>query len=192
MTRTGAGCQQVSRQSIDGRTGTTSTINYNPDGSAVKKDVDVAGKVTTTNFDKTGKVIPSIKPQAADPANQPLKNLTRAKQQNLVGNDQQGLANDKQKMKVDVLNQIQNKPDSKGVKQDIKTDVANQIGINPSGGVQANLKSTHSEKLSILKPNQNMAVGGKTKESFYKGQITPESKFGAVPQHPISQRIFAG
>ena len=61
----GAGCQQVSRQTTDPNTGKTSTINYNQDGSATKKDIDpTTGKMTTTNYDKNGNPIGT--PQVSD------------------------------------------------------------------------------------------------------------------------------
>ena len=79
-------------------------------------------------------------------------------------------------------------------KQDIKADVANQIGINPSGGVQANQKGIHPEQLGILKPNKNVAVVGpdKNKESLYKGEITPRSKFQSIPKSQSPSEFSQG
>ena len=198
--------------------GTTITATQSvPGGSFTSVTTDPKGTVISQN--SCDKIANCLNPTI----NQNQQNLTAAKQQNLVGknnpqvnkklrgnsasakklqgqqqnpagNKQQGLASKRQQIRAHVLNQIQNKTGSKGVKEGVKADVAKQIGINPGGGVQANQKETYPGKSTTLMPTQNTAVAGKdkNKEGLYKGEITPRSRFKAIPHSQSPSQFSQG
>jgi hypothetical protein len=181
----------------------TMTRTFGADGGSISVKFDSAGRPTSADtVDANGKLtsvtchVPAV---CAGALSQQQKQLSAAKTQNLPGNNAsanklQGghQANNKQQVQSDILNQIQSRGISKGFKQNIKADVANQIGINPGAGAQANLKETHPEQFGI-KTNKNMAVTGKNnKENFYKSEIKPGSKFGAVPKSQSPSQYSQG
>ena len=185
----GAGCQQVSHQTADAKTGKTTTINYNPDGSAVKKAIDpTTGKMTTTNYDKNGNPIGT--PQISDiPKNAQQNAATlKAGANTLKANTKpQGLTATKDNVKADVLKRIQanqNRRSLAGAKTQNLVGQNKLPGNNPLANKLQGLASNKQQiQADVLNQIQNKTGPKGVKENF-KADASKQigSKFGAIPK----------